>query len=294
MSARRRFAWVLNLDAEFELEKPSFNATDRLLEQLRTFGAASRALLGPDDVLIRDGVPDPSAFIGRAWCPTPRALAAMRAARITPEPHPSAAVLRRVNHRRFAVELGGGLPRQRYVPTRSELDALLARADRPLLLKRPLAFAGRGQMRFYGSLDAKQSAWIDASLRSNDGGLVIEPLVEPSAEFSLHGFIWQDGRFELGRICRQEISERGVFRAIRLATSDELSPLERNALEQRAALVAAALANSDYFGPFGIDAYRYQLDGAIDFCSLSEINARYSMGFVTGFPRHPSDLHVAD
>ena len=283
-----RFAWVLNLDAEFELEKPSFNATNRLIEQLAVFGAASRALLGPNDVLIREGVPEPSAFIGRAWCPTPRALRAMQSAGVTPEAHPNAHVLRSVNHRRFAVELGGGLPHQRYIETRDELDVALASAARPWLLKRPLAFSGRGQMRYYGSLDAKQSAWIEASFRA--GGLVLEPLVEPVAEFSLHGFIWRSRRYEVGRICTQEVTSRGVFRGVRLASAGELSRSESDELRQRAEFVAQNLAKAGYFGPFGVDAFRYRLEGVIAFCSLSEINARYSMGFVTGFPRHPSEL----
>lgn len=283
-----RFAWVLNLDAEFELEKPSFNATDRLIAQLAVFGKDSRALLGPGDVLLSEGVSDPSKFVGRAWCPTPRALRAMRDAGVAPEPHPDVETLRRVNHRRFAVELGGGLSHQWFVRTRAELEALLARAERPCLLKRPFAFAGRGQMRFYGTLDTKQSAWLDASFRS--AGLVIEPLVEPLAEFSLHGFIWPNLRYELGRACVQEVSSRGVFRGVRLAESAELSVAERVELEHQGERVALALAKAGYFGPFGIDAFRYRLDGTTAFCGLSEINARFSMGFITGFPRHPGEL----
>jgi hypothetical protein len=288
--ARRRFAWVLNLDAEFELEKPSYNARTKLTEQLAVYGASSRKLLGPDDVVVSDGVCDPSEFVGRAWCPTPRALAALRTAGVSPEPHPPASVLKRVNHRRFAVELGGGLPRQRYIEDRAVLDELLRQHERPWLLKRCLAFAGRGQMRVYSSIDQKQSAWIDASLRVS--GLVVEPLVEPTLELSMHGFVWRDGRYELGRCCVQEVSERGVFRGVRLAGEHELTATEREQLNQKASEVALALTGAGYFGPFGIDAYRYVLEGQSGFCALGEINARYSMGFVTGFPRHPSELSL--
>jgi len=286
--ARPRFAWVLNLDAEFELEKPSYNARTRLTEQLSLYGASSRKLLGPEDVLVSEGVPGPSEFIGRAWCPTPRAIAALCAAGVTPEAHPPASVLKRVNHRRFAVELGGGLPHQRYIEERSALDELLRQRKWPWLLKRGLAFAGRGQMRVYTSLDAKQSSWVDASLRVS--GLVIEPLVEPTLELSLHGFVWRDGRHELGRCCVQEVSQRGVFRGIRLAAPNELTALEGDTLTRKASQVALGLATAGYFGPFGVDAYRYVLAGESGFCALGEINARYSMGFVTGFPRHPSEL----
>jgi hypothetical protein len=122
--------------------------------------------------------------------------------------------------------------------------------------------------------------------------LLIEPLVEPSFEVSLHGFVWPGGRYELGQICAQQVSERGVFRGVRRAEPGELSPSEGAAFGERAAAVAEALFAAGYFGPFGIDGYRYTLDGASAFCALSEINARYTLGFVTGFPRHPSELSL--
>jgi hypothetical protein len=287
------FAWVLNLDAELELEKPSYHTrAGGLEEQLARFGEGSRALLGPRDALLEEVTSkvDASRFTGRAWCPTPRTVSRIRAAGVTPEPHPPVEVLRRVNHRRFAAELGGGLPYQRYIEDPAELYALLERHERPWLLKRPLAFAGRGQQRVYDSLDEQQRNWIDASLRAS--GLVVEPLVVPTLEVSVHGFVRQSGRYELGRICIQEVTDRGVFRGIRLAMPGELSRAEHGASMERAAAVAEALARASYFGPFGVDAYRYTLEGKSGFCALSEINARYSMGFVTGFLTHPSELFV--
>ena len=159
------FAWVLNLDAELEMAAPSYCARSRLLAQLDRYGRSARALLGPRDVLL-DG-PDQTARgqTGRAWCPTARALARMAKAGVKPEPHPSLTVLRAVNHRKFATELNLGLFDQRYVEDRVKLDELLSNKERPWLLKRPLAFAGRGQQRICGQADATQSAWIEASLR---------------------------------------------------------------------------------------------------------------------------------
>ena len=120
--------------------------------------------------------------------------------------------------------------------------------------------------------------------------MLVEPLVTPTLELSLHGFIWRDARFELGRACVQQVSERGVFRGVRLAGPSELSTAELRALCERAERVARLLGAAGYFGPFGIDAYRYELAGQAGFCALSEINARYTMGFAVGFPRHPSQL----
>jgi hypothetical protein len=168
---------------------------------------------------------------------------------------------------------------------------LLAKRDRGWLFKRPLAFGGRGQLRAARPLEAREWSWVEASLRSD--GLIVEPLVRPTLELSLHGCVWRDGRVELGRICVQDVSEYGVFRGVRLAALGELEKTEELALETRMQSVAQALLRAGYFGPFGIDAYRYEHDGKRAFCALSEINARYTMSFVVGFPRHPSELWFA-
>jgi hypothetical protein len=289
-----RFAWLLNLDAELELARLNFEYVPRtkLLQQLETYGQGSRALLGPHDVLVEPGVVvSTSEFVGRAWCPTPRALNRLSAFGVEAEPHPEASVLRRVNHRLFAHQAGGGLPEQRYFTERAPLEELLRRAERPWLLKRPLSFAGRGQMRFYGPISDKQWSWLDVSLAQD--GLLVEPLVTPTLEVSLHGFVWQAGRCELGRVCVQQVSERGVFRGVRLATSGELEPLECMRLFEHGERVAELLHGASYFGPFGIDAYRYRLGDTGGFCALSEINARYTMGFAIGFPRPSAELSLA-
>lgn len=288
-----RFAWVLNLDAELELArgKPGYVPRQKLLSQLAEHGKSSRHLLGPGDVLLGETSEPVAGKLGRAWCPTPLALAQLAAHGIPAEPHPDAATLRRVNHRLFAHELGGGLPDQAYVQSREELLARIDGYQRRWLLKRPLSFAGRGQLRVLGPLSDKQWTWIDASLARD--GLLLEPFVLPTLELSLHGFIWRDGNYRLGRPCTQLVSDRGVFRGVRLCEPQELSAAETAALEERAAATAQALFQAGYFGPFGIDGYRYLVDDKPGFCALSEINARYTLGFVTGFPQHPSQLSLA-
>ncbi len=289
-----RYAWLLNLAAELELGGPNFQAPAKLLEQLREFGGGAQRLLGSADRLIVPGqtcVPEQEpGWLGRAWCPTPLAIAALHAAGVTPEPHPSFEVVRRVNHRRFAVEVGGGLSLARYCETRGELEAHLDYTAGPWLLKRSLAFAGRGQLRVFGGLTQVQSAWVAATLQND--GLVVEPLITPLLEVSLHGFLWRDGRFELGLPCVQQVTERGVFRGVRRADAGELSLDEQRALLESGQRVGSALGTAGYFGPFGIDAHRYDSPSGRGFCALSEINARYSMGFATGFPRPATDLSL--
>jgi hypothetical protein len=284
------FAWVLNLDAELELADPRYQARARLLAQLVKHGSAARELLGPLDILISPGISLDRPHIGRAWCPTPRALALLREAGAEPEPHPEAAVLRRVNHRRFAFELGGGLPGQRYCTSRAELETALGPGAWPYLLKRPLAFAGRGQLRLFAAPAPAELAWIEASFAKD--GLIVEPLVVPVLEVSQHGFVWQDARYELGRPVVQDVSGRGVFKGARAAAAGELESEEEHLLYASAEHVARSLYGAGYFGPFGIDAYRYERDGFAGFCALSEINARYTLGFVRGFPRPVHELSL--
>lgn len=288
-----RFAWVLNLDAELELARgrPGYVPQRKLLAQLAEHGRGSLRLLGLEDVLVEEGARAAAhGLVGRAWCPTPLALAKLRAFGATPEPCPDASVLRRVNHRLFAHELGGGLPGQAYVESRAQLSAKLGDYAQRWLLKRPLSFAGRGQLRVIGPLTEKQWTWVDASFERD--GLLVEPLVEPTLELSLHGFVWRDGRQQLGRICIQAVSERGAFRDVRLAEPAELQASEVSALHERAEAAARALAGAGYFGPFGIDGYRYALRGEPGFCALGELNARYTLGFATGFPEPASALRL--
>lgn len=290
------YAWLLNLDAELELlrNRPGYVAQRKLTAQLAQHGKSSRALLGPRDVLLEPGVPlnaeQAQTLRGRAWCPTPLALATFAAHGIEAEPHPPPDVLRRVNHRLFAHELGGGLPDQTYVKSRAQLERVLGDGSRRFLLKRPLSFAGRGQLRAIGPLTEKQWTWVDASLERE--GVIVEPLVEPVFEVSLHGFVWRDGRFELGRPCAQDVSERGTYRGVRLTLAGELSETELTALHERAQTVAVEAFRAGYFGPFGIDAYRYRDGNTSGFCALGEINARYTLAFATGFPIHPSELSL--
>lgn len=290
----RRFAWVLNLDAELELARgrPGYVPQRKLSAQLAEHGRGSLRLLGPRDVLVEEHARGAEpALVGRAWCPTPLALAKLRAFGATPEPCPEPSVLRRVNHRLFGHELGGGLPEQAYVQSREQLSSKIGDCAERWLLKRPLSFAGRGQLRVIGPLTDKQWTWVDASLKRD--GLLLEPLVEPTLELSLHGFVWPDARYRLGRICVQAVSERGAFQDIRLAEPAELSESEAAALHERAETATRALAAAGYFGPFGVDGYRYLRRGQHGFCALSELNARYTLGFATGFPEPASALVLA-
>jgi phosphoribosylaminoimidazole carboxylase (NCAIR synthetase) len=199
-----------------------------------------------------------------------------------PEPSPDVEVLRRVNHRRFALELGGGAPGSRYVEARDELAATLREPNVPSwLFKRPFGFAGRGQRRIRGDMSEDDRRWLDDSLRQ--GGLLAEPFVDITRELAVHGRIDRTGRVELGRLCTQRIDRTRCWVGTELLPESMLEPSAARSLRERAEAVSAALFAAGYFGPFNVDAYLWVApSGEVRLNSLGEINARYSMGFAVG------------
>lgn len=292
--AARRFAWVLNLDADLELAAAQAYTPKRTVrEAMQPFVALlASSLLAPEDVLVDESSEPLSArgLVGRAFCPTPRALAVLRRAGAQPEPHPPLDVLRRVNSRAFAASLGTTLPGAAFV---TDLAAARAKLAEPppvgdgWRLKRNFGMTGRGQ-RVVAPNAASDAdlAFLRASL--DEGGIQIEPNVVVGTEYAMHGMLAADGTSELGALVKQRCDPRGAWSS----TEPIAAPSARSAEEigvaselgGEAARVATALAAAGYFGPFGIDAYTYRgLNGHFDVQIRSEINARYSMGFAIGF-----------
>ncbi|MET0593275.1 MAG: hypothetical protein ABW133_11285 [Polyangiaceae bacterium] len=304
MTPHRASAWVLNLDAEYELASPdahtsSARVNQRLPELAKVlaplFGAGD-VVLGEKDVLAKVGADAPmtadrqGAYVGRAWCPTPRAIARLEAAGAAPIPAPPFSVLRHVNHRRFSAELGQTLPGATFVTTESELRAT-RRAPTPSghwLVKRPFGFAGRGRRRIAaGDRDASAESWLAASVRGGEG-VQVEPWVAIVADYALHGFVAPDRAVTLGEPTRQICDEHGAWKGTAIAV--DLAPEEAVSLEDSARIAGEALAIAGYFGPFGVDAYRWQDGARTRFNARSEINARYSMGWAIGMRGRRVDL----
>jgi hypothetical protein len=249
----------------------------------------ARRLMAPGDRDLDDpeheswrAAASPEPWLGVAWCPTPTALRRLVRAGVDPAPAPSVEVLRRVNHRRFYVELGGGAPGARYVENDADLAATLAEPHDAWLFKRPYGFAGRGQRRIAGTPTPDDRRWLTDSLRQ--GGVVAEPWLELSRELALHGVIDRMGRLSLGRICIQETNAYRAWIGTRAATPEDLSPADTAQLMERTTSVADALHRAGYFGPFGIDAYVFVArSGRGELNPLGELNVRYTMGFPIGF-----------
>jgi hypothetical protein len=273
-------AWLLNLDADFELGNlGSWSPSRDLIERVELVSKHAEHLLSPGDVLLKEGVKVPAGTIGRAWCPTPSALARLREAGATPEQAPSFEILKKVNDRSFNASLGQTLPGAAYVVDLASAQKIVGRRRIPWLLKRAFGAAGRGQRLVEASgLTDADIAWIEASLRR--GGLQVEPWVEIEREFVVHGFIHQSGAAEIHEPLVQECEEGGAWSSTRQALPGELSANESAQLDQQAFLVAGDLVQAGYFGPFGVDAYRWvKSSGERVLNSRGEINARYTMGW---------------
>lgn len=274
-----RFAWVLNLDADFELAagakyqptKPVRDATREHAKRL------IGTLTGPNDIVVdEESAPDSARRLaGVAFCPTPRAIAMLLRAGAEPVEHPSFEIIRRVNSRAFCQSLGQTLPNASF---ETDLDAALEKLGRdPEIgngwrVKRAFGVAGRGQRVVRpGEATPFLASWIE------DGGVQIEPNVSVIEELAMHGMLSRDGEMVAGATVIQKCDAAGAWlESVRAPDHPRASDLHHE-MER----VGNALHRGGYFGPFGIDAYEW----SGGFQSRSEINARYSMAFAVGFSK---------
>ena len=293
MSSAEPVAWVMNLDAEDELARGGAHTpTEVMKARIERLLPRLAGLIRPEDRVVWPG----SARVehglwGRAWCPTRWARTQLEHAGLRVPRAPSVEVLRRVNHRRFAHELGQALPSAGWAVNTEQLTSLLAATDalRKLsvegcwLIKRPLGYAGRGRKRLRpGQLTEADQAWLEASLRDGDG-LQVEPLVARELDCALHGWLAEDGQCAFGQLTLQRVDATGAWESTDPAPAGTLTEDERSALTSEGRRTAAALHAAGYFGPFGLDAFRWRApDGQLHFQPRSEVNARYSMGWATG------------
>jgi hypothetical protein len=292
--ARSRI-WLLNFDADEELARPvGYTPSAAVLRRFQPL-ADRIGLVPPDDVILEEwngaSLATRGPLEGRAFCPTPRALRALaRVGARLPEA-PSLDVLRRVNHRAFCAELGQCLPGARYVRSRDELLAALATDDGPWVLKRPFGFAGRGRQKLRsGELDASVLPFVRASLETGEG-LEVEPWVERTLDVGLHGFVARTGTVTMGSPTHQIVDDAGAWLESAPAPRGLLTDAEESLLFTEAERVAHALLDAGYFGPFGIDAFRWKdRVGNSRFQPRCEINARYSMGWAVGMGGRRPDL----
>ncbi len=275
--------WVLNFDAEDELARPgAMTPSPRLRTRFEQL-APRTALLAPNDRRLDEfAPPDPAwrGMQGAAWCPTPRALRALERAGARLPEAPSAEVLRAANHRRLMEGRLESLPGARYVHTRAEYEETVAKGSLSgaWLLKRAWSYNGRGRCRWReGAEDPHVARWVDAALATGEG-LQVEPEVPRTLDVGLHGELDREGEAVLGALTVQRCDAFGAWESTALAEPGTLTDEESRKLEDALRSVVAALRSVGYFGPFGVDAYRWT-EGFVPCC---DVNARYTMGWAVG------------
>ncbi|MBL8859824.1 MAG: hypothetical protein JNL28_15060 [Planctomycetes bacterium] len=296
--------WILNLDAEHELEAVKSYAPTQHLRAIvaRESRRLEGVLVAPGDiVLTEEDVVHRTALAraarglrGAAWCPTPRALRLLSAAGARVQDAPSLEVLRSVNARPFAAELREPLARGSFskhvATTLEETLSLIARhAPDGWLVRRTFGAAGRGRRRIAAGIPTRdEQAWIAASLTL--GPLVVEPWVQIVREYTRSGWVAPGGAITISRPCFQETTAHGAWTRTECATAGAVPHEDDEKLSEMMQSVGEALARAGYFGPFGIDAYRHRAPGGSRTTvlnPLSEINARFTMDWATAFAFDP-------
>jgi hypothetical protein len=282
MTARKR-AWVLNLEADDARARGRGWTPSKALYAMidARAQALARSLVLPGDlVLERD---DPRVlgdeYTGAAWSITERAIAQWKRARVKIAPTPSPALVDRVSSRAFAQRLTPSEPREIEV-RRSTLEATRL-PDGPARVSTEHTCAGRGH---FTAETPEQTRFILARLLTAHERAYVAERVEVLADFALHGWVSRDRVVTLGSPTEQRVDRRtGAWIETVAAAPESLSIDEQEALVARAREAGVALADEGYFGPFGIDAFRFRdRDGRSRFCARCELNARYTMGWAIG------------
>ncbi len=283
-------AWLLNLDAEDELEgaRPYPGPFAAIIRRPALLASLASLVPAGDLVLTRSS-PRAAALgrVGVAWSMTTRAREALVEAGAEPAPAPAVHVLTRVASRALHAEIGLPFPGSVFTKSADVALALLRSesASGWWLARRAFGFAGRGRRLVpSGAPSAADAAFVARAVAL--GGVLVEPKVEVLADHGLHGFLSRDGGIVLGQPIANVVDRAGVWREARRADGSELTVSERQAMEAEARRAGAGLAAAGYFGPFGIDAFRH----AGGFCPRCEINARYSMGWGIGMGDRRPDL----
>lgn len=280
-------AWLLNFDADEELARPEGPRRMPTSAALAARLLRARVLLVPRSDCV---LPSARTDIERVlcWMPTRRALASVVRAGLPKPRAPSFEVLRMVNSRKFAAALGSGPTGARWIGHLEELERSTRDAPGEWILRAAHGFAGRGRWAASTPLDDAALRFARAAF-TRDGGLELAPRVTILGELALHGFVTQAGAVTLGVPTVSHVDAYGQWR--RVSHAQDLSAIDTRALEAAAAETASALTAAGYFGPFGIDAFRYRgMHGATEFCARSEINARYTMAWGRGMRGRRIDL----
>ena len=276
-----RIAWLLNLDADRELQDPARYRPLELSSLPADWRTTMADLVAPDDLVLPSPDARPGECVVQCFCPTPSALAQIVASGFAAPPATPLSILRKVNDRAFSAKLGQCLAGARFVRDMNALEQQLAHASPTgrYVIKRAFSFAGREQRRVQdGLLDPSTRGFCERSFARGEG-LQIEPWVERLGDFSRHGYLSRTGELAIGPTREQRCDRFGRFLGVHTGPA-AVTEAEAEIFAAELQRTAAALTLAGYFGPFGIDGFRYRTsDGWTVLNPRCEINARFTMGF---------------
>lgn len=236
------------------------------------------AVLAPPEHDVEAWVPaavDPARLVATAaWRPPAlRTGEPPRADLAWADPH-----AKPVNDRRLALALaerhGVALPGAKVIASADALDLA-----GPWIAKAPWTAAGRDRCRGEGPPTAEQRTRLSRLIEAF-GALVVEPWCDRLVDAGVCATVAPDGLVSAHPAHGLVTDPRGGFLGIDLAPPALLAG-ERDQLATMVAAAGALLAEHGYAGPFAVDAFAYRdPDGARRFQPLSEINARFSFGWI--------------
>lgn len=278
MTASSR-CWYLNFDAELELARPlGYQSSQRVLSQVRAQARHVQAFVCGEPIFDPAKTPTVGAQAA-PWCPTPSALRVLRAHGWQVPSAPALDVLQRVNHRRFVVELPSLLDEALVERTFVEGDDELGWVGQGRWrLKRPYGFAGKGQRVLPAEPSDDDWRWLRDSLRE---GFCRERQLSLISEWSLHGYVDRATCLR-GALCRQQTDVWGRVVSLQTSSSDDADAPSAAALARVWDAVAGRLTDAGYWGPFGIDLLTFVGRGERVCHVLSEVNARFALGWSRG------------
>lgn len=276
--------WILNPDAELELESPHYQTNHGILAAMReNLSRFALLIQGDEFCLLSDLKPAPER--GRQallWCPTPRAVQTARKLGYSLPKAPPVGVLAAANNKSTLITASLPAPLCReFLWDASALARIqsLLDAHGPLRLKRLFGFAGRRQRKIQAPLRPDDRRFIGDGIRL--GGLLVENELEILGEYSIHGTIPMGerendgtGRPRLGHPCHLTTDRFGSVTSIERLSPDHLRRRELEELGNRA---VAHLTKLGYAGPFGLDVLETTA-GLV----ASDLNARFTLGFSVG------------
>lgn len=150
--------------------------------------------------------------------------------------------------------------------------------ERSFVLKEALGFGGQGRLLGRGgALSENDGRWLARALAL--GPVVVEPWLDRRRSFSVQLYVGRGGGVEVKGILRGLETAGGRYLGS-VAGPGAVDASTAGALEAVATRVGEALAAEGYFGPAGVDALEYDLDGVPTLRPLLEVNARHTFGAV--------------